>query len=166
MKRRILALIGVLVLAMSMEVSAASITMTGDSYSDEIQTNFTVTEDMLGGVIVSIPAELILTPNSGKTQLTTTQGVTAYGNLGLSKHLEISVPSSVTYKNDADNSITVPGALTFGTSGTEEWTPAQLLANKTNPTYRDLTATVNMSDIDYSGVYRAIVTFNVDIVTD
>lgn len=167
MKRRFLSLIGVLTLAMSMNVYAADVTVTSNSHSDDIPTSFTVTDDMLGGeVILSVPSEMVLTLSADGLKLTDTDTILAKGDIVASKHLELSVPTSLTYKNDADTSIEVPGSLTFETNGYTEWSADELEANLTSPTYKDISVDVDMDDIDYIGVYRATITYNVKVETN
>lgn len=132
-------------------------------------TSFIATDDMLqNDVIVSIPADMILTYNSSTKKLTDSDIVTARGDIKAGKHLEVSVPTSITYQNKASSSIDVNGVLNFGSvfnnRGVEKWTPSQVSSSAGDS--RQITSTVNAYDLEYAGTYKATITFNISIVSD
>lgn len=141
-------------------VLASDIPVT-DSTTGYTPTSFVATNDMLqNNVVVSIPAEMILTYNASTKKLTDTDSVSVRGDIKSGKHLEVSVPANVSYYSSKAN---VNGTLTFGSGGTEKWTPSQVSSSNNS---RQITSTVNASDLDYAGTYSTTITFNISIVND
>lgn len=160
----------VLLLTSGVSVFAASdVNVSGGSATGSTPSSFSVDTSVLGGdLVVTIPAELTLTYDSASGTFKTTDVVTANGRILASKKFEVKVPSTVTYKNQDDNAITVDGAIGFGTtSGSyqiEEWSASELLTSMTTPVNKNISATVNKDDIDYIGTYKATVTYDFSVV--
>lgn len=161
MKKKIISLLlATTMLWGSLTAHAADTTVT-DSTTSSTPTSFVATSDMLqNNVIVSIPAEMILNYNASTKKLTDTDYVSARGDIKSGKHLEVSVPTSITYRSSNSN---VNGVITFGSGGTEKWTPSQVSASNNN---RYITSTVNAYDLDSVGNYSATINFNISIVND
>lgn len=136
-----------------------------DTTTGTTPTSFVATNDMLqNNVVVSIPAEMVLTYNATTKKLTDTESVSVRGDIKSGKHLEVSVPTNVAYQSSGNY---VNGVLTFGTTsggrGTETWTPTQASSSSNS---RQITSTVNASDLDYAGTYSTTITFSISIVND
>lgn len=141
-------------------VHASDVPVT-DSTTGSTPTSFVATNDMLqNNVIVSIPAEMILTYNASTKKLTDADYVSVRGDVKSGKHLEVSVPTNVVYRS---SNAYVNGVITFGSGGTEKWTPSQVSASNNS---RQITSTVNAYDLDYAGNYSTTITFNISIVND
>lgn len=164
-KKLLIALLtGAMLITSGVSAFASNISVTGSS-TGSTPSSFVATDDMLcNDVVVTIPAELILTYNSSTKKLTDSDVVTAQGEIKSGKHLEVSVPTSITYQNAAASSVTVNGALNFGSNGKEKWTPSQVETSSGNS--RQITSTVDAHDLEYAGTYRATITYNFSIVND
>lgn len=166
MKKRIIGL-GALVFSLMwgmLPVYATDIAVS-DATTGTTPTSFVATNDMLqNNVVVSIPAEMVLTYNATTKKLTDTESVSVRGDIKSGKHLEVSVPNNVAYQSSGNY---VNGVLTFGTSsggrGVETWTPTQASSSSNS---RQITSTVNAADLDYAGTYTTTITFSISIVND
>lgn len=159
----------VLLATNGVSVFASNVNVIGDTATGNTPTSFEVDTNILGGdLVVSIPADLTLTYDSASGTFKDTDVVTANGRILASKKLEVKTPTTVTYKNEDDNSITVDGTIAFGTTsgdyGVEEWSASELLTSITSPVEKDITATVNKTNISYIGTYKATVTYNISVV--
>lgn len=160
MKKKVIGFLMATLLWGSLTVHAADIPVT-DSTTSSTPTSFVATNDMLqNNVIVSIPAEMILTYNASTKKLTDADYVSVRGDVKSGKHLEVSVPTNVAYRS---SNAYVNGVITFGSGGTEKWTPSQVSASNNS---RQITSTVNAYDLDYAGNYSTTITFNISIVND
>lgn len=165
-KKKILALLltSLVLLANRLVAFASDISVT-DSTTGYTSTKFVATEDMLcNDVVVTIPAEMVLNYNTSSKTLSSSDIVIAQGSIKAGKHLEVSVPTNISYQNTASSSIVVRGALKFGSNGKEVWTPTQVSA--TSGDSRQITSTVNAYDLEYAGTYKATITYNISIVND
>lgn len=170
MKRFLATLLtGVVLMNNGVLAFAADVPVSGGTATGSTPTSFTVDASVLGGdLIVSVPADMTLTYDSASSTFKSDDVVSAKGRILTSKKLEVKTPTSITYKNADDNSITVPGTVTFGSaSGSDqvtEWSAAELLASLTTLDERDISASVNKSDISYIGTYNATITYNINVV--
>lgn len=166
MRKSLAALVAVMMLiTSSVNVFASDIDVSGDSASGQTATSFTVTTDMLGGdLVVTIPDNMTLTYDSINKKFENADKVTAKGNINPSKKLSIKAPTSVTYLHEDDNSVDAVGTVTFGTSGTETWSAAELKTSLTTADSRDIKSTVPMSEVEYIGTYSTNITYNIAVV--
>lgn len=138
----------------------------------ETKTDFVVDRTILGGdLIVSIPAEMILEYDSGSETLAKEDYVSATGRCISTSKLEVKTLTSITYANEADNSIKVPGTIAFGTTSdtyqVTEWSAAELLAgvkNTADIAKKDIKASVLKSDIDFVGSYATSILYNISVL--
>lgn len=127
-------------------------------------TSFVVSNDMLqNDVVVSIPSELILRYDADRNVLTKEDYVSASGSLRRNKHLEVSVPSNITYAHASASSVTVNGVLGFGNASggiqEEQWSAKEVLdADK-----RSISSTVNVDDLEYAGSYKATIRYQISV---
>lgn len=157
-------MVGALLITNGVSVFASDITVSGNSIGST-PTSFIATEDMLcNEVIVSIPAEMVLTYDSATKKLSDSDVVIAKGDIKSGRHLEVSVPTNITYKHVASESITVNGVLNFGTNGVEEWTPSQVGSSAGDS--RQISSVVDAHELDYTGTYKATIIYNISIVND
>lgn len=170
MKRFLATLLtGVMLMSNGVVAFAADVPVSGGTATGSTPTSFTVDNTVLGGdLVVSVPADMTLTYDSSSSTFKSADVVSAKGRILASKKLEVKTPTAITYKNDDDNSITVPGTITFGSvSGSDqltEWSAAQLLTSLTTLDSRNITASVNKNDISYIGTYKATINYNIDVV--
>lgn len=165
MKKSVTALaMSVMLLASSMNVFAADVSVSGDSANGQTPTSFTVTTDMLGGdLVVTIPDNMTLTYDSTNKKFEDSDTVSAKGNINPSKKLTISAPTSVTYVHEDESSVNAKGSVSFGTSGTETWSAAQLKTSLTTLDSRDIKSTVPLTEVDYIGTYSTNITYSISV---
>lgn len=136
-------------------------------------------EDVLGGdLIVSVPAELRLAYTSGGSTLTKSDEVYAVGRVKVSQNLDVKTPTNIEYV--ADDAVTdeqkadsaVPGVVAFGEEDgenqKENWTAKELLvgvgkSSVTDGTGKDISSTVQKSDIKYIGSYTSVIDYNINL---
>lgn len=141
--------------------------------SDSTPTEFNLSEndvDLIGGgLVVTIPAEMELTLDGEKKNFTDLDQVTATGNISLKKHVEVAAPTSITYKNEDDQSIQVNGAVTFGENGKQTWSAYETQQGVTrkdqvaNPVSHDISVNVSVDDVDYIGLYKSQIDFDIKL---
>ncbi len=144
-----------------------------DTADGETLTKFEVDNTILGGdLIVSIPAEMTLEYDATSETMTKADYVSASGRCGANQKLEIRTATSITYKDDKKAEITVPGTVAFGVAEDdkqlENWTAVELLTGVKTPdsiVKKDISATVQKSDIDYIGSYSSVIQYNITVVT-
>jgi len=138
------------------------------------KTDFVADSTILGGdLIVSIPAEMILTYDAENSVMTKTDYVSATGRCASTSKLEIKTLTSITYANDADNSISVPGTIAFGTTSGDyqvtDWSAPELLTGVKTPANvvkKNITASVQKDDIDYVGIYGTSILYNISVLDE
>lgn len=149
------------------------ISVESDTADGETLTKFEVDNTILGGdLIVSIPAEMTLEYDATSETMTKADYVSASGRCGANQKLEIRTATSITYKDDKKAEITVPGTVAFGVAEAdkqlENWTAVELLTGVKTPdsiVKKDISATVQKSDIDYIGSYSSVIQYNITVVT-
>lgn len=143
---------------------ASEITVTGDTYSGSFESNFVIDDSVLGGdLIVSVPAEMVLSYDSSSDTFTKSDVVTAKGGIVSSKRLEITVPTTVVYSNKKSDVVNVDGSVTFGTNGVDKWM-ADELRSSTIPVERDISVSVDKNDISYTGTYSTTINYTISVV--
>lgn len=136
------------------------------------KTDFTVDNLILGGdLVVSIPAEMILAYDSDKEIMTKEDYVSATGRCASTSKLEIKTLTSITYTNEKDNNIKVPGTIAFGTASEDyqitEWSALELLTGVKIPAdvvKKNIAASVLKSDIDFVGTYSTTILYNISVL--
>ena len=165
-KRKLLAtmMTGILLVSNTVPALAADISVTGDT-TGQTPTEFVVDEEALGGgLTVTIPASLTLIRDGETGDYGVEDVVSAQGNMNPSKKLQVSTDLSIEYTNTDDTSITVNGAVTFGTDGMEEWTAAETKASIDVLDSRAIGVAVAGTDVEYVGTYQTIVEFDINVV--
>lgn len=152
-----------LLLGNTMPVFAADISVTSDTANGNTPTEFSVDADAIGGgLVVTIPASLDLTAN-GDGDFVANDVVSAYGNINACKAVTVSTDNEITYVNADDASISVTGAVTFGSDGAEQWTAEETKNSITTLDSRPINVKVAKDDIDYIGTYNTKVYFNINV---
>lgn len=153
-----------LLIGNTMPAFAADISVTGDTATGSTPTEFSVDEEALGGgLVVTIPASLDLTADVDSGDYVANDVVSAYGNIDACKAVTVSTGEEITYTNSSDASITVDGAVTFGTDGSELWTAQQTKDSITNLDSRTIGVTVEKEDVEYIGTYESTVYFDISL---
>ena len=115
----------------------------GVSVLAETQTTaseFTITSEMLGGLVVTIPDEVTLSKKGDN--FVGTGRVTAQGTTDPINILRVYTHSTITYKNQYKTDITVDADVTFGTDCKADWDAYEL---KDNMTAREKSGYLSMS---------------------
>ena len=138
-------------------------------------------DDVLGGdLIVSVPAELRLAYTSGGSTLTKSDKVYAVGRTKVSQVLDVKTPTNIEYTADDatdeiianDPAAKVPGVVAFGVAEgdnqKENWTAKELLVGVGKPsvdqgTGKNISSTVQKSDISYIGSYTSVIDYNITL---
>ena len=155
-KRVVLSMLAGMLLLQSIPVSAQEMSQTSS-----ISSSFSLDKPTdLSKIIVTLPARMDLSLNEAETQYTNQSQVSAKGDLHEDYRLEVSTPSTVTYKSTGNPDVT--GAVTFGT---QTWTSAQLEASKTVLDSRDISVAVNNSNLKYV-TYDGVLDFDIKVVDD
>lgn len=146
-------------------VSAAQINVTGDTATGNTPTQFEVTEDMLGGgLVVSVPDELVLQYSKDNQNFSASDNVNAKGNINPSKKLNITTPATVTYLHNDDATVDAVGNIDFGTENTETWSANELRVAKDKGVDKAIKSTVPMSEVEYVGTYSGTINYNINVV--
>lgn len=143
-----------------------------DKADGTTKTDFVVDNTILGGdLIVSIPAEMILSYDADNEVMVEADYVSASGRCSSTSNLEVKTLTSITYANDADNSIEVPGTIEFGVTSDAyqitEWSAAELLTgikNIDDRVKKNITASVLKADIDFVGTYSTTILYNISVL--
>lgn len=151
---------------------AQEIDATGGTGSGSADTNFSVDAETLGGgLVVLIPDEIVLEYNEGDEMFEKTAQITAKGFVEVDKHLEVSVPTAIEYALENFSSVTAAGTVTFGTTvddnQVENWTQAELKTKSGDSVVgvsKDITVEVPESNVLDIGTYRAVISFNIDLL--
>lgn len=172
MKRLVAVLLtGIMLMSNGVVAFASDLSVSGGTASGSTPTSFEVDTSILGGdLVVSIPAEMVLTYDSANEKFTNTDVVTAKGRITASKRLEVQVPSEIEYENADDTTIKVSGSVDFGSTSMNNmekgyWSAAELLTGLTaTPVERDIVVDVNKADISYIGTYSTNITYSISVV--
>lgn len=131
---------------------------------------------VLGGkLVVSIPAEMILTTTEGSNSvLTKADTVSARGRMHANEKLSVLTATDIDYVNADDNSVTVPGVVAFGAESGDnqltEWSAAELVKGvkegEEGIVTKDISSTVQKADIDYIGTYATNILYNISVATN
>lgn len=160
--------------APSVNVSAKEIAVEGDTAQGTSDTFFNVTADMLGGgLVVTVPDSVSLEYDEANSQFSKTDKVNAKGYISVLKHLEVSVPTDITYALEDDTSITADGTISFGTAKDDDqvtsWSLAELKTKEEGNLAgidKDITVTVPMSEVDDVGDYKSVINFDIALVAN
>jgi hypothetical protein len=158
-----------------------------DPFTDaKTQTKFEITDPddlneenggngKLGGeVVVSVPAELVLGADANSNAILTKKDiVSARGRLRANQKLSITTPTSISYANGDDNTVTVPGVVAFGTTSGDnqlaEWSAAEMVKGvkegEVGIVHKDISSTVQKEDIDYVGTYTTNLLYSIQVAT-
>lgn len=179
MKNRFLA--GVLALAAvcmaaapSVDVSAKEIAVEGETAQGSSDTSFSVTADMLGGgLVVTVPDSVSLEYDEENSRFSKTDKVNAKGYIPVLKHLEVSVPTDITYALEDEASITADGTVSFGTARDDgqvtSWSLAELKTKEEGNLAgadKNITVTVPKSEVDDIGTYKSVIDFDIALVAN
>ena len=160
-KRVVLSMLAGMLLLQSIPVSAQDYgEVSSQTQAASVPSQFTsaVKPTDLSKIIVTLPARMDLSLNEAETQYINQSQVSAKGDLHEDYRLEVSTPSTVTYKSTGNPDVT--GAVTFGT---QTWTSAQLEASKTVLDSRDISVAVNNSNLKYV-TYDGVLDFDIEVV--
>lgn len=146
----------------------------GVSVLAETQTTaseFTITSEMLGGLVVTIPDEVPLA-KSGNCFVGTGR-VTAQGATDPINILRVYTHGTITYKNQYKTDITVDADVDFGdvfrtdfgVNCKAEWDAYELKDNMTarEKSGYDVTVTAPFSKVKYIGEYKTNIVFNIEL---
>lgn len=162
-------LAGMMLVSNGVTVLASEVDVSGGTASGTTPTSFEVDTSVLGGdLVVSIPAEMVLTYNTDDEQFKNEDVVSAKGRIRANKKLQVKTPTSIEYSNGDDNSIKVAGTVAFGITSDNlqvtEWSASELLDSLTVLSSKDITATVEKDDISYIGTYSTNITYDINVV--
>ena len=158
--------------------AATDVSVDADSKTGTCDSTFTATaENLGGGLVVSIPADLDLT---GSSSFKREDYVTVKGNIAATKKVDISTIYYVDWalQGGASTSHPASGLVQFSTKApaqktisdvtdtmtTETYTAEQVRASNTTPDQRTLKASVSADTIPVIGEYKATVTFYIEIL--
>lgn len=161
-----LAMAGAMLLG-AVPVSAAQINVPADpgTATGNTPTQFEVTEDMLGGgLVVSVPDELILQYSAEDQNFSASDNVNAKGNINPAKKLNITTPATVTYLHEDDATVDAVGTIDFGTENTETWSANELRVAKDAGVDKAIKSTVPMSEVEYVGTYSTTINYDINVV--
>lgn len=138
----------------------------GVSVLAETQTTaseFTITSEMLGGLVVTIPDEVTLSKKGDNfvgTGKVTAQGTTYPINI-----LRVYTDSTITYENQYKTDIAVDADVDFGTECKADWDAYELKDNMTarEKSGYDVTVTAPFSKVKYIGEYKTNILFNISL---
>ena len=151
---------------------AQEIDATGGSGTGSADTNFSVDAETLGGgLVVLIPDEIVLEYNEGEEVFEKTSQITAKGFVEVDKHLEVSVPTDIEYALENFDAVTAAGTITFGIADgdnqVENWTQTELKTKDGDDVVgvaKDITVEVPESNVLDIGTYRAVISFNIELL--
>lgn len=158
--------------------AATDVSVDADSKTGTCDSTFTATaENLGGGLVVSIPADLDLTWDAGSSSFKRQDYVTVKGNVAATKKVNISLYNSQTWLFTSDALINADGLLAFdgqtpetkdlgegsAKATTVTYSAQEVRASNITPDQRNLTATVAANDIPVIGEYKATITFYIDI---
>ena len=161
--------------------AATDVSVDADSKTGTCDSTFTATaENLGGGLVVSIPADLDLTWDAGSSSFIKSDYVTVKGNVAATKKVDISIPTYVDWalQGGASTSHPASGTVQFTTKvpaqktisdvtdymTTETYTAEQVRTSNTTPDQRTLKASVSADTIPVIGEYKATVTFYIEIL--
>lgn len=156
-------------------IFADTVDVSAGTNSGNTDTSFVASAEMLGGgLTVIIPDEVPLTYDSVNSQYSNDSSVIAKGYVEVGKHLEVSVPTNITYALEILNLITADGTITFGSSVNSnqvtEWSRDELKTKDDSDTLvgvtKPLSVVVPKANIMDIGTYSSVIDFYINLVDD
>lgn len=147
------------------QVNASVVPLTDGIGTGSTPTSFDVTTAMLDGgdLVITIPDVMTLGYDSASEKFTDASTVNVKGNISPAKTVEISTNTNITFKNQSDESITVPATVTFGESGLSKTTAVELHDAGASGKNIDISCEVLKSVIQYIGDYKSSILFNIEV---
>ena len=135
----------------------ADYSKSGDTGTQEVQSSFDVTANDLGGLLVSIPAEIPLTYNKGSSNYSGKDSIKVAGYLDNDLRVKITTPDTVEYINSSN---TLTGSVSFGEENVGYWTSEEC---KSGVVQKELGITVSDLDTIHTGEYSGTLSVNISV---